>query len=262
MGERTLDLARRRDIGDLLGDTFSLFGRHALLFWSVTLIVVAPGTIVVDGFWGEGFAEGADAVPGPAPAIASGLLNTFVVPSLVTAIHVGILLSLARGEVPGIGRALVMTLDRAGAVIATTILYTLALVVGFLLLIVPGVWISVKLYFGAQAAVVDRASPVAALRRSAELTQGRWWSTFGRLLLAALLFGMLIVITMVPAALLPGGVTWVLVLTLATSLFLSLSALFGTLLLFDLRADHGEPVPGAAAPGPFAGQPEWIPPTA
>ena len=59
------------------------------------------------------------------------------------------------------------------------------------LLIVPGIWLAVRWYFGAQAAVVDGLRPVDALRRSAEVVQTRWWRTFGVLLAFGVVVGAL-----------------------------------------------------------------------
>ena len=68
-------------------------------------------------------------------------------------------------------------------------LYSLGVALGLVALIVPGVWLSVRWYFAAQAAVVDGLGPADALRRSAEVVETRWWRTFGVLLAFGLLVG-------------------------------------------------------------------------
>jgi hypothetical protein len=76
---------------------------------------------------------------------------------------------------------------------------------------------------------------MAALRRSGELVQGRWWRVFTTLLVLGLLTALLagVVTTLVGAA--GSALVYVVVLTVMQSVALSVAALGGTLLFFDLR---------------------------
>lgn len=241
MGVAEIDLRQPRDPSALVGATLRLFGRHAPLFLAVTALVVAPVVLLVDGVWGREFAAGPDAVPSPGAAVVSGVLQAVVVPSLVTALHVRIVQALGRGEVPRPGAALRSAVTVLPAAAGAVLLYTLVTGVGFLLLIVPGVWLSVRLYFGAQAAVVDGVGPVGALRASAQLVDGRWWPTAGRLLLAGIVFAAMLVPLGVLAALVEDGVAFTLLDLLLQTVEASLTALFGTLAFFDLRARAADP---------------------
>ncbi|MFE1289068.1 oxidoreductase [Streptomyces sp. NPDC058751] len=56
------------------------------------------------------------------------------------------------------------------------------------LLVIPlAVWLFVRFSFAPAAAVLEGASPVTAMRRSARLVRGAWWRTFGILLLGGLI---------------------------------------------------------------------------
>lgn len=58
------------------------------------------------------------------------------------------------------------------------------------LALVPGwAYVLVRWVVAAPAAVLERASPVLALRRSWSLLAGAWWRTFGLLVLLALIYG-------------------------------------------------------------------------
>jgi hypothetical protein len=113
----------------------------------------------------------------------------------------------------------------------------------------------VRWYLGAQAAVVDGLAPPQALRRSAELVKDRWWRTFGYLIVAALVFG---IVVGLPAAVIGVGLSevsgalYVAFTILAQAVTLSLTAIFGTLLFFDLRARRELPWEGTALPRPDA----------
>src|SRR5205807_4769925 len=109
-------------------------------------------------------------------------------PPLVTALHAVVVRSLGAGTVPSVRGALRDARPRLLPAIVTVALATIGAMVGLLLLVVPGIWIVVRWYFGAQVAVLEGVPPEQALRRSAQLTQGRWWPTAGALLAAALTF--------------------------------------------------------------------------
>jgi hypothetical protein len=59
------------------------------------------------------------------------------------------------------------------------LLRSLALIGGYLLLIVPGVIMNIAWYVAGPVQVIEGGSPIASLQRSAELTRGRRWAIFG-----------------------------------------------------------------------------------
>jgi hypothetical protein len=190
-----LDLDRHRTLGELIGQTFEVFGRHLATFLTLTLLVVAPVVILVDGGWGGALAAAVGAVA----------------------------------------------------------LYTVAVAIGLLLVIVPGVWLAVRWYFGAQAAVVDGLGPADALWRSAQVVQTRWWRTFGVLLAFGIVTGVLAVVGGAIVNGIDDGALYTAGHVLLQAVFVSLSAIFGTLLFFDSRARSSLPWQGPP-PG------DWIAP--
>ncbi len=59
-------------------------------------------------------------------------------------------------------------------------------IVGYIALIPVTIWIAVRLLLTQPVVVLEVAGPVAAMRRSWQLVQGKWWRTFGIYLLATL----------------------------------------------------------------------------
>ncbi|HSY49485.1 MAG TPA: hypothetical protein VLC46_11785 [Thermoanaerobaculia bacterium] len=57
-------------------------------------------------------------------------------------------------------------------------LYGLAVIAGSLALVLPGIYLAVRFAFFGQILASRKASAVSALRDSAALSAGRWWSTF------------------------------------------------------------------------------------
>lgn len=240
-----LDLDRRRDLGELLSTTFELAQRHFAVFLSVSLLVVTPVVLIVDGIWGRSLADGIDADVPQAAQLTSNALNVLVVPALITALHVVLVQGLARGEEPTVGGALSRAGPRLAAAFGAVALYVLGVGIGLLALIVPGIYLAIRWFFAAQAAVVDGMGPVGALRRSGELVRDRWWRTLGRLLVAGLVFGLVVLLLgLLAAAAGSNGVIYTVLLILVQAIGLSLSALFGTLLFFSLRSEKAMPWQG------------------
>lgn len=242
----TLDLGRPRTLGELLDTTFGLQRRWFAVFFWVTAIVNVPVAIAIDGAWVGELHHGQNAHGAPGAVVASFLLGRLVVPALVTALHVRIVQALAAGQEPSVAAAFRLLGSAAWLALAATALYILGTIVGFVLLIVPGVIVAVRWYFAPQVAVVDRQSPGAAVTTSSALVRGRFWPVAGALLAGALVFGIL---TAVPEAILgaAGVANWIYVAAHAVlgTIGVSLTALFGTLLFFSLRAAPASGTPAA-----------------
>jgi hypothetical protein len=246
-----LDLDRERTLGELVGLTFEVFGRHLATFLSLTLLVVAPVVIVVDGAWGGYLADGGDADPPLAANLTSTALGVFVIPPLVTVLLVVAVQTLARGQEPTVGSTLRAAAPRLPAAVGAVALYSLAVAGGLIAFIVPGVWLGVRWYFAAQAAVVDGLGPVDALRRSAEIVATRWWRTFGVLLAFTLVVSILGAVILGILGEIQNGALFTAGYVLLQAALLSLSAIFGTLLFFDSRARTSLPWQGAPRVDPI-----------
>jgi len=234
-----LDLDRPRDLRELLATTFELAREHFAVFLSVSLLVVAPLVLVVDGIWGRRLVDGVNADAPQAAQVTANALGVFIVPALVTVLFVALVQGLARGEAPTVAAALSQFGARLVPALGAMALYALGVLVGLLLFIAPGVWLFVRWFFAPQAAVVDGAHPVAALRHSAALVDGQWGRTALLLLASGLLFALVTVALAVPAALVgENGWLFVALITIAQAIGLSLTALFGTLLFFSRRSER------------------------
>jgi hypothetical protein len=72
---------------------------------------------------------------------------------------------------------------------------------GFILLIIPGIWLSVALGFATYALWDEGTKGLGALKRSYQLVKGRWWATLVRLLVPHFLIGMVWFVAFMVAAL-------------------------------------------------------------
>ena len=72
----------------------------------------------------------------------------------------------------------------AGTPTATSVLVALVLLAA---LLGPGIWLSISLSMTSAVVAVEDKGPIGSLKRSFQLVNGRWWATFGFLLLVGLL---------------------------------------------------------------------------
>jgi hypothetical protein len=243
-----LDLSRPRTYGELFQATLQVFGRHADVLLTVALLLVAPTTILIDGVWGHALADGPDAKASLAAQGVSAALSVFVILPLITACVALVVQGLGRGGGPIDLRATLTAGVRAfPRVLGAVIVYAAGVLAGLVLLVVPGIWLAVRCYFAAQAAALDELGPAAALRASSDAVQGNWWRTLGCLFATAFMFGLTGSVAIGIFGATGSGAIYVAGATIVESVVVTLSAIFATLLFYDLRARQARPVDSAVA---------------
>jgi hypothetical protein len=131
------------------------------------------------------------------------------------------------GQLPSFGGAMRVGVSSWGRMWWTRVLKTLAVVLGFLLLILPGIYLLVRLALAEPVAVCERVSGSAAMRQSFELTKGRVKEVF----LLGLVFGAVLLAALacliLPALFIPAMDHWLVHAT--TGVIVDLVGAFGTL---------------------------------
>src|SRR5690606_33773263 len=82
------------------------------------------------------------------------------------------------GESMTAGEAMSVGLRRFPVVLGVALLMTVVLGLGFMLFVIPGIYLLVKLAFAPVAAVTESKGVIDSFRYSFELLRGRWWRTF------------------------------------------------------------------------------------
>ena len=179
-------------VGDVIGKSFSIWGRNLLPFAVLSLVAHAPWiayrTLVATGK--------ADAVPGDwdwlvtysveacAGILASGLVVFGVLQQLRGAPSgLGLVVSRGLGLLPrALGAGVLATLCvLAPFLLASRLMFTThigALGVGLLGLLIGSLVLLCVTWVTVPAAVAERLSPVGALKRSYRLTLGSKWGVF------------------------------------------------------------------------------------
>lgn len=155
------------------------------------------------------------------------------------------------GQYPSFGGAMSIGAGSWGRMWWTRFLTALALILGLLLLVIPGIYLLVRLALVEPIAVCERVSGSAAMRRSFELTKGRFWQVF----LLGLVFGGVMIAALacvvLPIIFIPALDHWLVDAT--TSLIADLVGAFGTLCVLSayvaFSANQNPAEPGAAPNG-------------
>ena len=87
--------------------------------------------------------------------------------------------------------------------VGTFVLISLAVSLGMILLVIPGMIVALMFCVASQACIVERIGPITALGRSRSLTKGYRWPILGLLLICILLFIPFVAIQAVVALMLP-----------------------------------------------------------
>jgi len=135
-----------------------------------------------------------------------------------------------------------------GALIGAGILAGIAIGIGFILLIVPGLFLLTIWAVLAPVIVVERPGVFPAFGRSRQLVKGNGWQVFGVIVVLFLIS--IVATTVVQAILVAVADSFIghFVADLIVRVLVSpLSALAAAVLYFELKQAHGEPVPGAGA---------------
>ena len=177
-------------IGRVIGDSFGVLARNIVSFGILALLISLLQLLF------EFFAVGAlqpEAAVDPTameinwgPAILGVLIAVLVSALTQAAIIYGTFQDL-RGQKAGIGDCISRGFGAIVPVIVGSILLSIAVGIGFTLLIVPGIILILMWWVYIPAVVVESKGIIEAFGRSRELTRGRRWHILGLIVVIAIL---------------------------------------------------------------------------
>jgi hypothetical protein len=232
-----------RGIGQILSTAFQLYRRYWRTLLPIAALVVVPLTLLEHaiGDWvrshgqqlqdqGVSTSLWAQATAWLLAALAGLLLYQVLTGAITRAIAAEV-----AGQDPGVEQSYRFGFARLGPILVVSILVGLATLLGLIVLIIPGIYIGVRLAVSTQALVVEGKQGTQAMRRSWDLVGGHWWHAAFTVLLAGLLTAVVDAVITAPF----GAGAWVVqavAAAVATTVTLPFGALVGVLLYLDLRA--------------------------
>jgi hypothetical protein len=236
-------LPRPLGIGEILSTAFQLYRRHWRTLLAIAAVVVVPFTLLqyllgdwvrtrgeVSGYQQISTATWAVGAAGLVAGLA-GLLMYLVLTGAITRA----VAAEAAGQDPSVEQSYRFGFHRLGSVLVVSVLVGLATIAGFILLVIPGIYIGVRLAVSVEALVVEGRRPTESMGRSWALVGGHWWHAFGALLVAGLITGVVNAVITTPFS----NTSWLVqavAAAVATIITLPYGVLVGVLLYLDLRA--------------------------
>ena len=176
-------------IGDVLSSAFSIVGQRFPLFFLIYLVSSLPGRLIVVLFGASG-----QQVPPDSRALLAtlgGSLLAMLLAILGQSTVLFIAYQTLRKQPVTLGEAFGRALNRFFPMLGAIICVVLAVMLGLLLLVVPGAMLAIRYYTFAAVCLIEQRGPIDSLKRSAELTQGDRWPIFGLALLVAVATGVI-----------------------------------------------------------------------
>jgi hypothetical protein len=231
---------RKLEVGDTLAEVFAIYREQAgvllpIAFWM--FLVVA----IVNGVAGED----------------NGLVGLSLLVSLIVGIlYQGVVVNLVRelkqgGEVASMGALVSQTLPFVGPLVGVALLAGIGIGIGFVLLIVPGLFLLTIWAVLAPAVVIERRGVLEAFRRSREMVEGSNWQVFGVLLATiAITAAVGLVLSSIAASLASGPIVRVVFTAIASTVTAPIGGLVAGVLYFRLLELHTPAAPPAPEPAP------------
>lgn len=166
-------------VGGVLKRSFNTFFANFVPFCVLALIFYLPTLFL--GFSQLGELESGIPSGDPTGEIIGTILSFILTYILVGALVYGTVQHLL-GQKASIGDIVSRGMRAIGPVIVIAILLSLVIGIGFALLVIPGIFLSVAYAVVIPAAVVERPGIMGAFKRSWELTKGYRWQVLGVLL--------------------------------------------------------------------------------
>lgn len=241
-----MDRGNTFSVGEVLNRVFDLYKQHfgvliPAAFWLFLVVSILGGVL--------------------SRTNALALLIFYVVSLAVAILYQGMVVSLVHDVQDGRRDSSVGDLFRSvgpvlGALIGASLLYGIAVGIGFILLIVPGCILLTIWAVIAPAIVIEKQDAMASFGRSRELVRGYGWPVFGSVIVATLITAIASIILLGIADAIAGGPILRIVFgALASTLTAPVGGLLAAVIYYRLLELKGESAPGH--PSDQGVQDEW-----
>ncbi len=170
---------RPMTIGDILDRSVQLYRNNFTKFIGIILLVKGPYLILENFLIAaiESYTIKTAQVPGTALLLVKLLEPLFIVPILMAAMTMA-MSELFLGRDIGVTEAYSRVLKRFFPLLGTILLSGIAIVLGFILFVIPGLILWIWFAFVPQTVIIDGEGGVSAMKRSKYLVKGFFGKTF------------------------------------------------------------------------------------
>ena len=237
--------ANRIEPGRVIGEAFQTYRDHAGALLGGAVIVIGLAAVI----------NGLFATTGSLALVAVGVLVSIVAGVLYAGYVVKLVQDVRDGRRDfSVGELFSAAAPYIGTLFLNGLLAGIAITIGFILIIVPGLILITIWSVIAPSIVVEDRGVVEAFGRSRELVRGNGWNVFGAIVLAFLIvIAVSIVAGLIGSAL--GDAGRVVLQAIANVVTAPIAALVASILFFDLGGGVGAPATAAEPPAPTAEPP-------
>jgi|GEM_PF-5204524 len=246
-------------VGEILSQAANLYRTQVFGMWTIVALVVIPAQVLIWVIVKASLSSNAYAVNGTiytsggtaVPTLAIAVIG-FIAAILSIGAMSRLVVDAFTGHPTGWRHSLGFAAERFAPLALLTIVASISIGLGFILLVLPGIYGTVIWSLAVPALMVEGLGPLRAMSRSQSLVQGHWWKAF-----AVLLVGIVLIIAVsIVVSLLIGGaassnsVTGVLTLSAVSRAVSALItypvlAAITAVLYVDLRANKEGVAPGS-----------------
>lgn len=237
--------ANRIEPGRVISEAFQTYRDHAGALLGGAVIVIGLAAVI----------NGLFATTGSLALVAVGVLVSIVAGVLYAGYVVKLVQDVRDGRRDfSVGELFSAAAPYIGTLFLNGLLAGIAITIGFLLIIVPGLILITIWSVIAPSIVVEDRGVIEAFGRSRELVRGNGWNVFGAIVLAFLIvIAVSIVAGLIGSAL--GDAGRVVLQAIANVITAPIAALVASILFFDLGGGVGAPTTAAEPPAPTAEPP-------
>jgi hypothetical protein len=189
-------------LGETISAAASVYARHAVKLWAAVAIVVIPlelielivrrSTLPAGSFVHNGTLYTTELIvysTGIGTSLALALI-AFLAQLLAIGSVFRLVLDDYLGRPVSVGESFSFAAVRLLALVWLSILAALLVAIGFVLFVLPGIYLLVAFAVAVPVLMIEGRRGLAALGRSRRLISGRWWATLARLIAAWLLIAL------------------------------------------------------------------------
>lgn len=200
MTTRKIEFYRMRDFGQKLNATIEFIRANFGKFFLSLLLIAGPAALIM-GLAMKDFMATAFNISANQPEDPDAVMSMFGLNYLLmigVSIFLGVMLSLTCYSYMELYRSREVTefsvtdvfrnaIGRFGAAFVLLILTALTVFISIVFFILPGIYFAVVLSLALPILFFEKVGPIEAYKRSFRLIREKWWSTFGILIVSAIM---------------------------------------------------------------------------